>query len=126
MKQALKWVGIVLGVIAVLLGGFYGWAAAERNSILERDVTAHEVDFPVPFPLTPAEIAALRRDRAAAMAREAGVENADEDGAGEGEAGEGFFQLRTGSYGFRIDLTGSNSRSKNSFPAFLRWLQIFS
>lgn len=59
MKKPLK---IVLGVVAVvllLIGGGFGWAVMRANGVLSTVVTTHRVDFPIPFPLTEAELAEL-------------------------------------------------------------------
>ena len=45
----------------------YLWAGSTAASKLAEIGETHEVDFPIPFPLTEAEIEALRKERAAAM-----------------------------------------------------------
>jgi len=84
MKKALKWVGIVLGVVVLFIGGFYGWAVAESGSLIERQMEAHSIDFPIPFPLTEAEVEEIRQERLAALEAEAAEAAAAED-ATEGE-----------------------------------------
>ena len=57
MKTVVK---IVLGVVAVLLlgaGGLFGWASMKDKALLARTIETHSVDFPIPFPLTEAEVA---------------------------------------------------------------------
>ncbi len=82
MKKALKWIGIVVVVLLVAAGGFYGWASSKTSSLRDRIVEAHDVDFPVPFPLTQAEIAQIRRERIAELETEtvANVEETEGDG----------------------------------------------
>ncbi|MFW6206619.1 MAG: c-type cytochrome, partial [Gemmatimonadota bacterium] len=67
---------VVLGV-ALLALGVYGWAALTTRSTLAAEYEAHEVDFPVPFPLTADERAELDvedEDEAEALARDRAVE----------------------------------------------------
>lgn len=88
--QRLKKVGKVLGVVVLVLvlvvAGAYGWASWKTSSLLSQTFEAHEVDFPIPFPLTEEEIDALRQERLAAMppVEAPAVEPAEADGA-EGE-----------------------------------------
>lgn len=71
MNRVLKIALISTGVLFVLVAtaGAVGYvvagSTAERK--LSRPMAAHEVDFPVPFPLTEDEIAALREERRAAQ-----------------------------------------------------------
>lgn len=68
MKRALKWIGIVLGVLVVALVGatFYLKSAAAAKYEKKYDVQVQSV--PIPFPLTPDEIAKLRESRAKKLA----------------------------------------------------------
>lgn len=90
MKNVAKWAGIVLAVLVVLVLCGFGWASCQAGSIMERQMTAHEVDFPIPFPLSEDEIAELRAERLAAMPAppppEPGAdgEGTDGDAAGDG------------------------------------------
>ena len=63
MKRVLKWVGIVLGVVVVSLLCIYGWASWRASDMLSATYEAHDVSFPVPFPLTDDELEALREER---------------------------------------------------------------
>jgi len=59
MKKLLK---IGLGVVAVLLllvGGGYGWAVMRAIGLRSTEVPTHRIEFPIPFPLTDAEVAQL-------------------------------------------------------------------
>ncbi|MBM4184413.1 MAG: c-type cytochrome [Gemmatimonadetes bacterium] len=72
MKTALKVVGALLGIALLCAGGLYAWASIRTTRMLTRIVDTHQVDFPIPFPLTEAEIAELASPdsaRAVALAR---------------------------------------------------------
>jgi len=56
---------VLLLVLVLAASAFYGWASHEDRILLSRTVTTHRVDFPIPFPLTDAEVAELRQERAA-------------------------------------------------------------
>lgn len=81
MGRVVKIASIAAGVLIALVAlvGFIGYtvagATAERK--LSQVHSTHEVDFPVPFPLTESEIAELREERRAAMGAEIA---ADTDG----------------------------------------------
>jgi len=81
LKRVGKWLGITLGVLLVAALGLYGWASSKTSSIFEETYETHDIDFPIPFPLTEEEIAELRAERVAEMAPE------DPEPAAEGEAG---------------------------------------
>jgi mono/diheme cytochrome c family protein len=59
MKKPLKiaLAALVLGLLT--FGGGYGWAAMKVVGIRSTAVETHQVDFPIPFPLTEADVAAL-------------------------------------------------------------------
>ncbi len=57
MKVALKAFSVVLGVLLLVVGGVYAWAHVASGRILSRTFEAHEIDFPIPFPLTEEEAA---------------------------------------------------------------------
>lgn len=57
---------IVLVVVLALAG--YLWASSTANSKYEKKWTAHEAEFPIPFPLDSTALADLRRERIAAGA----------------------------------------------------------
>jgi mono/diheme cytochrome c family protein len=68
MKRLLKFLGIaLLGLVGVALVA-YGVAWGIAKSRYEKEWVAHEADFPIPFPLGDAEVAALREERIAAGA----------------------------------------------------------
>ncbi|MBX3270557.1 MAG: c-type cytochrome [Sandaracinaceae bacterium] len=89
--ERLKKVGKVVGVIVLVLlvagGSGYAWASWKSASMMEVTYEAHDVDFPVPFPLTEEELAALRAERTppaapdAANADAADAANAEDPGA---------------------------------------------
>ncbi|MCA9534340.1 MAG: c-type cytochrome [Myxococcales bacterium] len=80
MKRALKVVGVVALLLVVAGGGLFGWASLTVSASLGRTLTAHEVDIPVPFPLSEAELSALRQERLAERAA-AGEPSPDATGA---------------------------------------------
>lgn len=80
MKRALKYVGGLLLIIMVGAAVFFGWAKYTVGQSLSRTLAAHEVDFPVPFPLSEAELDELRAERRAARAA-ANEPLTDESGA---------------------------------------------
>ena len=53
---------------ALGVGGFGIWAKSASNARLTKTFVAHTVDFPVPFPLSDAEIEALRAEKTAVSA----------------------------------------------------------
>lgn len=76
MKQVLKIVvSFVLVVVLLGTGGFV-WAKEKSAAVFGRTIETHTSDFPVPFPLDSAEIAAgtLTPEEAATRALEAAVE----------------------------------------------------
>ena len=76
MKTVLR---ILLGVAALVVvggGALYGWASYEDHLLLTRRIPTHEADFPIPFPLTADEVAALREQRAAAGEKPAALSDA--------------------------------------------------
>jgi mono/diheme cytochrome c family protein len=66
LKKSLKYVGWALGIVIVLALVAYAIAYRTAMSRYERTWTVHAVEFPIPFPLSEDEIAALRADRIAA------------------------------------------------------------
>jgi mono/diheme cytochrome c family protein len=79
----------VLAILLLFLGGGYGWAVMRASGIRSSQVSTHDNDFPIPFPLTEAERAelepgadpaavalerAIERGRHLVNARYAGVE----------------------------------------------------
>jgi mono/diheme cytochrome c family protein len=57
VRKALKIVGIVVLIVIVAALGFYVWASAATSRKLARVYHVHTVDFPIPFPLAPEEVA---------------------------------------------------------------------
>jgi mono/diheme cytochrome c family protein len=60
---------ILLGLVLVLLLcaiAVYAWALHKDRVLLARIIPTHEVDFPIPFPLSDDEVASIRRQRAVA------------------------------------------------------------
>lgn len=93
-KKILKVMGIVLGVLALLVGTGALWAKSAAKARLAQTFETHTVQMPVPLPLSKGEIAALRSSRAkkaaeaASEAEAEGVEKKDpaEVPSREGEA----------------------------------------
>jgi cytochrome c553 len=79
MKRALKGTGVAVLLVAVAAAAFFGWAKLRVRASLARTLSAHDVDIPVPFPLTDDELATLRAERQAAGAA-GGEAAADGDG----------------------------------------------
>ena len=59
MKTLLKLVAALVVILILLVAGAYVWATVASNRKLSQTFQAHNVDFPVPFPLTDAEAAAV-------------------------------------------------------------------
>jgi mono/diheme cytochrome c family protein len=57
VRTALKIVGIALAGLAVVAVGFYLWASHATARKLAHVYHVHTVDFPIPFPLAPEEVA---------------------------------------------------------------------
>ncbi|HKJ02545.1 MAG TPA: cytochrome c, partial [Longimicrobiales bacterium] len=72
MKTVLKLVAGLFVILVVVAGGVFGWAAMKDKALLARTIETHTADFPIPFPLTAAEVAQ--------------VEQADGNGNGAGHA----------------------------------------
>lgn len=76
MKTLLK-VLLVFVLLVVLLGaGGFLWAKRTTAAVLARTIEVHQVDFPIPFPLEPAEVEelGLSADEADALAMERAIE----------------------------------------------------
>ena len=56
--------GLVV-VVLLLAGGAYAWATMTVSSTLAQTYEAHSVEFAVPFPLTEAEVDAIRAEHPA-------------------------------------------------------------
>jgi mono/diheme cytochrome c family protein len=77
MGKALKIIGGGVGVLALAAGGTFLWARSAADAALHQPVEAHRVDFPIPFPLSDDEVAALRADASTPPA-DAAVASADD------------------------------------------------
>jgi cytochrome c553 len=86
MKTVLKLVGGLVALVVVGALGMFLWAKSATASKLAQTYETHSVDFPIPFPLTEAEIDELRKEKAAELAAQAGE---DEATGGDDEAAEG-------------------------------------
>lgn len=62
-KAALAFAVLAVAIVAVAGGGF-AWGKSVSAARLARSYVVHQVDFPIPFPLSPAELDALRAERA--------------------------------------------------------------
>ncbi|SRR5579871_1541973 len=58
MKRVLKWIGVLLAVVVIAALGFYTWASVTTSRLRAQTYETHSVDFPIPFPLDPSEVAA--------------------------------------------------------------------
>jgi mono/diheme cytochrome c family protein len=76
MKLALKILGVLAFVLVLAAGGAYAWASRASDKALSRTFTVHQVDFPIPFPLTEDEIveAGLTPEEASDSALERALE----------------------------------------------------
>ncbi len=68
MRKMLKVVGWILGVVVVLALGATGVARVIAGRKYERHWATHDASFPIPFPLSAAEVETLRAERLAAGA----------------------------------------------------------
>jgi cytochrome c553 len=85
----LKILGAVVGVLLLAAVGSFFYAKHAASKRLDRDYTIEVAAIPMPFPLSPEEVAALRRKRsasAAAAAEAAPAANAEGAPAPEGSA----------------------------------------
>lgn len=67
MSKLAKVAGVGVLVILGLVGGVALWAKTTADSTLAQTFEVHSAEFPVPFPLTEAEVEALRAEKLAAM-----------------------------------------------------------
>lgn len=75
MKKALKVVTAVVALLLVAGAGSYVWASMKASRLLSRSIETHVVGFPVPFPLSDEERAALAPDEdPVAVATERAIE----------------------------------------------------
>jgi mono/diheme cytochrome c family protein len=76
VSKLLKIAGILLAVVVVAALGFYAWASWQTGRVFAQAYDSHTVDFPIPFPLSAAEVDSLGLDSAAAttLAHERAIE----------------------------------------------------
>jgi mono/diheme cytochrome c family protein len=76
VRTALKVVGVLVLGLVLIAAGFYTWSSRAASRSLARTIPVHTVTFPIPFPLSDSEVAALKLDSAAAatLALERAVE----------------------------------------------------
>lgn len=65
LKTAVKLLAALAGVVLLAAGGGFVWAKGAASDRLATKFETHRVDFPVPFPLTEAEIAEVRATQGA-------------------------------------------------------------
>ena len=65
MGRVLKWCGWTLASLVVVALAVYVSAYWVATSRYNREWTVHAVDFPIPFPLTDEQVAALKAERIA-------------------------------------------------------------
>jgi mono/diheme cytochrome c family protein len=71
--------GLGLGALVLVgLGGTYWWASGKAHAALHTPYETHDVDFPVPFPLTDEEVEELRAEKLAAMGEAAEAADGEE------------------------------------------------
>ncbi len=68
MALVMKVAGGLVALVALAAAGTFVWADSASEDALTKTYATHEVDFPIPFPLTEAEITQLRAERAASAA----------------------------------------------------------
>lgn len=68
MAKILKIVGILLVLLVLLVGAGAAWMYSARDARLAVTYTVEDAGFPVPFPLTDEEVAALRAEKEAELA----------------------------------------------------------
>jgi cytochrome c553 len=67
MRTLIRIVLVVVVVLGAAVVATFLWAGSKSSAVLGRSVETHSIDFPVPFPLTEAEVEALRRERVAGL-----------------------------------------------------------
>jgi mono/diheme cytochrome c family protein len=75
MKKWLKLVGVLIAALVVIAGGVYAWGAVTTDRLRAQTFETHSVDFPIPFPVDPAEVSAmgLTEDAARQLAQQRAV-----------------------------------------------------
>jgi hypothetical protein len=76
MKKLIKIVGVLLAVLVVVAASVYVWARITTSRLRAATIETHSVDFPIPFPIDPAEVASLglSEDAARQLAQQRAVE----------------------------------------------------
>jgi cytochrome c553 len=74
MKKLLKILAALVVLLLVVAGAAYAWASIASNRKLTQTYQVHSVDFPVPFPLSDADAAAVAEADRPRVARERAVE----------------------------------------------------
>ena len=74
MKKVLKFVAALVVLVLLLAAGAYAWATVATNRKLAHTYTVHKIDFPIPFPLSAEEAAAVPEGDRARVAAERAVE----------------------------------------------------
>ncbi|MDD9938021.1 MAG: cytochrome c [Myxococcales bacterium] len=85
MKTLLKVLGGLIVLVLLGAGGTFTWAKSTTADKLAQSYEAHTIDFPMPWPLSEAELAAIVKERAAEKAKAEAPAPAG-DGAGEAPA----------------------------------------
>ncbi|HKS06053.1 MAG TPA: cytochrome c [Gemmatimonadaceae bacterium] len=60
MKKLLKILGGLLALVIVAAAAGYFWAGSKAKSLMSRTMSAHTVDFPIPFPLDDSVVKRLK------------------------------------------------------------------
>jgi len=76
IKKLLKITGVLVLILVFAAAGVYVWASIATNRVLAQTFETHLVDFPIPFPIDPAEVSAkgLTEDGARQLAHTRAVE----------------------------------------------------
>jgi mono/diheme cytochrome c family protein len=75
-KKVLKIAAVLLGVLVLLATAVYAWATMTSRRMLAQKFETHAAEFPIPFPLDPAEVSAmgLNEDAARQLAEKRAIE----------------------------------------------------
>lgn len=76
IKRLLKIVGVLFALLVLTAASVYAWATIATNRRLAQTFETHVADFPIPFPIDPAEVSAsgLTEDAARQLAQKRAVE----------------------------------------------------
>ncbi len=75
MRRVLKGLLVTVALMALALGGAFALAQSKAMGRLDKTWQTHAIELPVPFPLSEAELAALRAEKTAALGEDAGVDD---------------------------------------------------